>query len=59
MRIAASGHQSVETLALAREKVVQNPASSDFAFVILDSTTAEKTVIEPPEKPPEKMKATA
>lgn len=45
-----------ESLASAKEKVVQNPASSDYAFVILDSATGEKTVIEPPEKPPKNVK---
>ena len=45
-----------ETLALARQKIVQNPASSDFAFLIVDSTTGETTIIEPSEKPPEKWK---
>jgi hypothetical protein len=44
---------TAETLALAREKVVQNPASSDYAFVIFDPNTGEKTLIEPQERPPE------
>ena len=42
-----------ENLASARQKIVQNPASSDFAFLIVDSATGEKTTIEPPEKPPQ------
>ena len=41
-----------ETFALAREIVVQNPASSDYAFLIVNSATGEKTLIEPSEKPP-------
>jgi hypothetical protein len=49
---------ATETLALARQKVVQNPASSDFAFLIVDSTTGEKTIIEPSEKPPQNVKLT-
>jgi hypothetical protein len=43
---------TTETFALARETVVQNPASSDFAFLIVNSNTGEKTLIEPPEGPP-------
>ena len=49
---------ATETLALARRKVVQNPASSDFAFLIIDSTIGEKTIIEPSDKPPENVKVT-
>ena len=44
---------ATETMALARERVVQNPASSDYAFLIVDSTTVEKTLIEPSERPRE------
>jgi hypothetical protein len=43
---------ATETLALAREKVVQNPASSDHEFLIVDSNTGETTLIEPMERPP-------
>jgi hypothetical protein len=43
---------ATETLALAREKVVQNPASSDHEFLIVDSNTGETTLIEPTERPP-------
>ena len=42
-----------ETFALARQKVVQNPASSDYAFLIVDSTSGENAIVEPSEKPPE------
>jgi hypothetical protein len=42
---------ATETLALAREKVIQNPASSDYAFLIVDLATGEKTIIEPRERP--------
>jgi len=41
-----------ETFARAREMVVQNPASSDHAFLIVNSATGERTLIEPSEKPP-------
>jgi len=41
-----------ETFALAREMVVQNPASSDYAFLIVNSATGERTLIEPSERPP-------
>jgi len=44
---------TAETLALAREKIVQNPASSDHAFLIFNTNTGEKMLIEPQEKPPE------
>ena len=37
-----------ETLALARGKVVQNPASVDYVFFIVNEATGEKTLIEPP-----------
>jgi hypothetical protein len=43
---------ATETFALAREKVVQNPDSIDYAFLIVNSATGEKVVIEPSEKPP-------
>ena len=39
-----------ESFALARETVVQNPDSSDYAFLIVNAATGEKTLIEPPEK---------
>jgi len=41
-----------ETFALARQMIVQNPASSDYAFLIVNSATGERTLIEPSEKPP-------
>jgi hypothetical protein len=43
---------ATETFALAREKVVQDPASVDYAFLIVNEATGEKTLIEPPERPP-------
>ena len=43
---------AAETFALARETVVQNPDSSDYAFLIVNAATGEKTLIEPPERPP-------
>jgi hypothetical protein len=43
---------AAETFALARLTVVQNPRSSDYAFLIVNAATGEKTLIEPPEKPP-------
>jgi len=43
---------ATETFALAREKVVQDPASVDYAFLIVNETTGEKALIEPPERPP-------
>jgi hypothetical protein len=33
---------TTETLALAKQTVVQNPASSDFAFLIVDAATGGK-----------------
>src|SRR5262245_37616010 len=45
---------TTDTLASAREKVVQNPASSDYAFLIVDSTMGQTTLIEPSERPPER-----
>ena len=42
---------ATETYAQAREKVVQNPASIDNAFLIVNSATGEKTLIEPSERP--------
>jgi hypothetical protein len=43
---------ATETFALAREKVVQDPASSDREFLIVNALTGERTVVEPPERPP-------
>jgi hypothetical protein len=43
---------AAETIALARETVVQNPDSSDYTFLIVNAAAGEKTLIEPPEKPP-------
>jgi len=42
-----------DTLALARQTVIQNPASADYTFLIVDSATGERTIVEPSEKPPE------
>lgn len=42
-----------ESLTSAKEKVVQNPASSDFAFLIVDNATREQTVVDPSDKPPD------
>jgi hypothetical protein len=39
---------ATDTLAQAREKVVQDPAASDREFVIVNAATDEKTVIAPP-----------
>jgi hypothetical protein len=44
---------STETLAQAREMVVQNPACSDYAFLVVNPDTGEKMLIEPSERPPE------
>ena len=41
-----------ETLALAREEVVQSPDSIDHAFLIVNSASGEETLIEPAERPP-------
>jgi hypothetical protein len=41
-----------ETFALAREKAVQDPASSDHVFVIVNTRTGEKVFVIPPERPP-------
>ena len=43
---------ATETFALARQTVIQNPVSSDYAFIIVNPHTGEKTVIEPQERPP-------
>jgi hypothetical protein len=43
---------AVETFALAREKVVQDPASIDYEFVIVNALTGQKTFVIPPERPP-------
>ena len=40
-----------ETLAEAREKILQDPSCSEYQFVVLDSASGEQTVIEPPERP--------
>jgi hypothetical protein len=40
---------AAEAFALARQKVVQDPASSDREFLAL---TGERMVVEPPERPP-------
>jgi hypothetical protein len=38
-----------ETFARAREKIVQDPASSEREFLIVNALTGVKTLIEPPE----------
>jgi len=43
---------TIETFARAREKVVQELAASDRAFLLVNITTGERTLIEPPEQPP-------
>ena len=42
---------ATETFARAKEKVIQDPASSDHACMIVNARTGEKTIIEPPEPP--------
>jgi len=37
-----------ETLAKAREKVIQDPSCMDYQYVVVNSATGEQTVIEPP-----------
>jgi hypothetical protein len=37
-----------ETLAQAKEKVIQDPSCMDYQFVVVNSATGEQTVIEPP-----------
>jgi hypothetical protein len=43
---------STETFALARKKVVQDSASIDYEFVIVNALTGQKTFVIPPERPP-------
>ena len=43
---------STEAFARAREKVVHDPASIDYEFVIVNALTGQKTFVIPPEKPP-------
>jgi hypothetical protein len=43
---------ATETFALARQKVVQDPASFDREFLIVNALTGERMVVEPPERPP-------
>ena len=43
---------AAESFALARQKVVQDPASFDREFLIVNALTGEKMVVEPPERPP-------
>ena len=43
---------ATDTLAQAREKVVQDPASFDREFVIVNAVSSEKMLMEPPERPP-------
>jgi len=40
-----------ETLVQAREKILQDSSRSEYQFVVINSATGEKTVIEPPERP--------
>jgi hypothetical protein len=37
-----------ETLAKAREIIIQNPSCMDYQFVVVNSATGEQTIIEPP-----------
>jgi hypothetical protein len=43
---------AAETFARARQKVVQDPASFDREFLIVNALTGERVVVEPPERPP-------
>ena len=43
---------AAETFALARQKIVQDPAASDREFLIVNALTGERMVVEPPERPP-------
>ena len=43
---------ATETFARAREKVVQDPASIDYEFVIVNALTGQKTFVIPPGQPP-------
>jgi hypothetical protein len=43
---------AVETFARAREKVVDDPASIDYEFMIVNALTGQKTFVIPPERPP-------
>jgi len=43
---------ATETFARAREKVIQDPTSSDREFMIVNALTGVGTLIEPPEQPP-------
>jgi hypothetical protein len=40
---------AAESFALARQKVVQDPASFDREFLIVNALTGERMVVEPPE----------
>jgi hypothetical protein len=43
---------ATESFALARQKVVQDPAAPDREFLIVNALTGERMVVEPPERPP-------
>jgi hypothetical protein len=43
---------STETFALARKKVIHDPASIDYEFVIVNALTGQKTFVIPPGRPP-------
>jgi hypothetical protein len=43
---------AAESFALARQKAVQDPASLDREFLIVNALTGERVVVEPPERPP-------
>jgi hypothetical protein len=44
---------AVETFARARERVVQDPASIVYEFVIVNALTGQKAFVIPPEPPPQ------
>jgi hypothetical protein len=46
---------ATETFARAREKVVQDPASIDYEFVIVNALTGQKTFVIPPKPPVESL----
>jgi hypothetical protein len=48
---------ATDTLAQARERVVQDPAASDREFIIVNALTGEKVFVLPPEQPPTNVKA--
>ena len=53
-RVSVDGspiQSTAESFALARQKVVQDPASFDREFLIVNALIVEKMVVEPPERP--------